>query len=77
MGLKYNGLLENNRLGIYPILDRLGGTVDATDHPSPVLTATYTAECSKTAEYQSDAEWSQYSVQQDWYCYFFILVSTY
>lgn len=70
MVLKYNGLLENN----LSTLDRFGGTVDATDHPSSILTATYTAECLKTGEYQSDAEWSQYSVQQDWYCYFLISV---
>ncbi len=72
MGLKYNGHLENN----LSTLNMLGGTVDATDHPLSVLTATCTAECSKTAEYQSDAEWSQYSVLQDLY-YFFISVSTY
>lgn len=35
MVLKYNGLLENN----LSTLDRLGGTVDDTDHPPFVHTA--------------------------------------
>lgn len=73
MGLKYNGLLENN----LRTLDRLGGTVDGTDHPSSIFTATYAAECSKPSKYQSDTQQSQYSVQQNWYCYFFFSVSTY
>lgn len=59
--LKYNGLLENN----LSTLDRLGGTVDDTDHP-PLTKLQHTVEHSKAVQYQLDTESSQYSVQQGW-----------